>query len=67
MTNQEDSALLKAYIKAWTKYFHQCFYLPKPFVQVEQALLSKMVAANKKSIGDQGLVSKVRLNSANFI
>lgn len=37
MSNEEDQALLKAYILAWSKFFNQCFYLSKPFAQVEKA------------------------------
>ena len=33
--HDEESALLKAYIVEWTKYFTQCDYLPKPFQAME--------------------------------
>ena len=35
MKHREESALLKAYISEWTKYFTQCDYLPKPFQAME--------------------------------
>jgi len=42
LQHDEDSALLKAYIAEWTKYFTQCNYLPKPFQAME------METANNK-------------------
>lgn len=60
MSNQEDQALLKAYIAAWTKFFNQCFFLPKPFTQVEQALVAKSNSGPKKINGEQGVLTKVR-------
>lgn len=39
--NSEDSALLKAYISEWTKFFEQCVYLPQPFNQLEVSLSGK--------------------------
>ena len=33
--HEEESALLKAYIGEWSKYFTQCDYLPKPFQAME--------------------------------
>lgn len=35
LQHNEESALLKAYIAEWTKYFTQCDYLPKPFQAME--------------------------------
>lgn len=35
LQHREESALLKAYISEWTKYFTQCDYLPKPFQAME--------------------------------
>lgn len=35
LSHREESALLKAYIAEWTKYFTQCEYLPKPFQAME--------------------------------
>lgn len=60
LANQEDQALLKAYINAWSKFFNQCYYLPKPFAQVEQAINSKSGSGAKKSSGEQGILTKVR-------
>ena len=54
MSNEEDQALLKAYILAWSKFFNQCFYLSKPFVQVEKTL-------KKFKSDDQGLIVTVSI------
>ncbi|UJR28216.1 hypothetical protein I4U23_009466 [Adineta vaga] len=35
LRHDEDSALLKAYIQEWSKFYEQCEYLPKPFVRIE--------------------------------
>ena len=35
LLHEEESALLKAYINEWSKYFTQCGYLPKPFQAME--------------------------------
>ena len=35
LQHDEESALLKAYITEWTKYFTQCNYLPLPFQAME--------------------------------
>lgn len=35
LLHKEESALLKAYISEWTKYFSQCDHLPKPFQAME--------------------------------
>ena len=37
MEQEEDSALLKAYIAEWSKYFTQCSFLPMPFQALETA------------------------------
>jgi hypothetical protein len=66
LANQEDQALLKAYISAWTKFFNQCYYLPKPFAQVEHALISKSGSGAKKNSGEQGILTKVRLQTLYF-
>ena len=52
MSNEEDQALLKAYILAWSKFFNQCFYLSKPFAQAEKSL-------KKLKSDDQGLIVTV--------
>lgn len=60
LQHQEDSALLKAYIAEWGKFFTQCGYLPKPFCQLEASLAGK--AHNtmpKKSQGEESIVRKV--------
>ena len=45
LLHQEESALLKAYISEWIKFFEQCDYLPKPFQAVE---LEQMAGKAKK-------------------
>lgn len=54
MSNEEDQALLKAYIIAWSKFFNQCFYLSKPFAQVEKTL-------KKYKSDEQGLIVTVSI------
>ncbi|WAR07183.1 CUL5-like protein [Mya arenaria] len=64
--NQEDSALLKAYIAEWGKFFTQCDYLPKPFMQLETSLASKThTPMQKKPQGDESIVRKLMLDSWN--
>lgn len=64
--NQEDSALLKAYIAEWGKFFTQCDYLPKPFMQLETSLASKThTPMQKKSQGEESIVRKLMLDSWN--
>lgn len=61
--NQEDSALLKAYIAEWGKFFTQCDYLPKPFMQLETSLASKThMPMQKKTQGEESIVRKVGLH-----
>lgn len=66
LQHQEDSALLKAYIAEWGKFFTQCGYLPKPFCQLEASLAGK--AHNtmpKKSQGEESIVRKMMLDTWN--
>lgn len=64
--NQEDSALLKAYIAEWGKFFTQCDYLPKPFMQLETSLASKThTPMQKKTQGEESIVRKLMLDSWN--
>ncbi|XP_045196669.2 cullin-5-like isoform X2 [Mercenaria mercenaria] len=63
---QEDSALLKAYIAEWGKFFTQCDYLPKPFMQLETSLASKThTPMQKKTQGEESIVRKLMLDSWN--
>ena len=60
MTHEEDSALLKAYIAEWGKFFTQCDYLPKPFGQLETSLAGKAHSTmQKKTQGEESIVRKV--------
>uniref|UniRef100_A0A8D2DMX4 Cullin-5 n=1 Tax=Sciurus vulgaris TaxID=55149 RepID=A0A8D2DMX4_SCIVU len=49
LSHQDDTALLKAYIVEWRKFFTQCDILPKPFCQLEITLMGKQ-GSNKKSM-----------------
>lgn len=35
MKENDDSVLLKTYVKEWTKFFAQCPYISKPFKSLE--------------------------------
>ncbi|KAL4233301.1 Cullin-5 [Mactra antiquata] len=64
--NEEESALLKAYIAEWGKFFTQCDYLPKPFMQLETSLASKThTPMQKKTQGEESIVRKLMLDSWN--
>uniref|UniRef100_UPI00358EEC98 cullin-5 isoform X1 n=1 Tax=Myxine glutinosa TaxID=7769 RepID=UPI00358EEC98 len=64
LSHQDDSALLKAYIGEWRKFFTQCHILPKPFCQLEAALLGKQSSSRKPSTEDS-LVRKLMLDTWN--
>ena len=66
LSHQDDTALLKAYIVEWRKFFTQCDILPKPFCQLEITLMGKQ-GSNKKSNVEDSIVRKVRSSRANFI
>ncbi|XP_013403500.1 cullin-5-like [Lingula anatina] len=66
LQHQEDSALLKAYIAEWSKFFAQCDYLPKPFGQLESSLSGKPHSTiQKKNQGEESIVRKLMLDSWN--
>jgi len=66
LTHEEDSALLKAYIAEWGKFFTQCDYLPKPFGQLETTLAGKAHSTmQKKTQGEESIVRKLMLDSWN--
>jgi len=69
LSREEDSALLKAYIAEWSKFFTQCDYLPKPFNQLEVTLAGKAHSTlQKKNQGEESIVRKVvRLLPAFFV
>lgn len=58
LSHQDDTALLKAYIVEWRKFFTQCDILPKPFCQLEITLMGKQ-GSNKKSTVEDSIVRKV--------
>eukprot|EP00731_Ephydatia_muelleri_P031995 Em0023g502a len=61
LSHREESALLKAYIAEWTKYFTQCEYLPKPF----QAMEMEATKPPKKKSQEGNKVQLLMLNSWN--
>ncbi|KAL6071585.1 hypothetical protein STEG23_024556 [Scotinomys teguina] len=63
LSHQDDTALLKAYIVEWRKFFTQCDILPKPFCQLEVTLLGKQ--SNKKSNMEDSIVRKLMLDTWN--
>ncbi|KAH3739397.1 hypothetical protein DPMN_046049 [Dreissena polymorpha] len=66
LQHHEDSALLKAYIAEWGKFFTQCDYLPKPFMQLETSLAAKThTPMQKKPQGEESIVRKLMLDSWN--
>lgn len=59
LSHEEDSALLKAYIAEWSKFFTQCDYLPKPFGQLEATLAGKgHQSIQKKNQTEESIVRK---------
>ena len=57
LSHEDDSVLLKAYIKEWTKYFTQCSYLPLPFQAMETAMAGSKPT---KKANDGNRVNTVR-------
>lgn len=57
LSHEDDSVLLKAYIKEWTKYFAQCSYLPLPFQAMETAMAGSKPT---KKTNDGNRVNTVR-------
>ncbi|XP_029812392.1 cullin-5 isoform X3 [Suricata suricatta] len=64
LSHQDDTALLKAYIVEWRKFFTQCDILPKPFCQLEITLMGKQ-GSNKKSTVEDSIVRKLMLDTWN--
>uniref|UniRef100_A0A8C5DNZ2 Cullin-5 n=1 Tax=Gouania willdenowi TaxID=441366 RepID=A0A8C5DNZ2_GOUWI len=64
LSHQDDTALLKAYIVEWRKFFTQCDILPKPFCQLEITLMGKQ-GSNKKSNMEDSIVRKLMLDTWN--
>ncbi|KAM7398855.1 hypothetical protein PAMP_018164 [Pampus punctatissimus] len=64
LSNQDDTALLKAYIVEWRKFFTQCDILPKPFCQLEITLMGKQ-GSNKKTNMEDSIVRKLMLDTWN--
>lgn len=69
LSHEEDSALLKAYIAEWGKFFTQCDYLPKPFGQLEYTLSGKGHSSmqSKKNQGEESIVRKASLQLEIYI
>ncbi len=61
MQNQEDTALLKAYIYEWSNFVESSAFLPQPFFPLESLLVGKhhLSGPNKRKIQDS-TVRKVR-------
>ncbi|XP_021330127.2 cullin-5 isoform X3 [Danio rerio] len=64
LSHQDDTALLKAYIVEWRKFFTQCDILPKPFSKLEITLLGNQ-GSNKKSNVEDSIVRKLMLDTWN--
>uniref|UniRef100_A0A3Q3JY28 Cullin-5 n=1 Tax=Monopterus albus TaxID=43700 RepID=A0A3Q3JY28_MONAL len=64
LSHQDDTALLKAYIAEWRKFFTQCDILPKPFCQLEITLMGKQ-GSNKKTNMEDSIVRKLMLDTWN--
>ncbi|RXN27010.1 cullin-5-like isoform X2 [Labeo rohita] len=64
LSHQDDTALLKAYIVEWRKFFTQCDILPKPFCKLEITLLGNQ-GSNKKSNVEDSIVRKLMLDTWN--
>ncbi|XP_067278973.1 cullin-5 isoform X3 [Pseudorasbora parva] len=64
LSHQDDTALLKAYIVEWRKFFTQCDILPKPFCKLEITLLGNQ-GSNKKSSVEDSIVRKLMLDTWN--
>lgn len=57
--DQDENALLRAYIREWSKYFTQSTYLPMPFNALEKMLVSSKDSTNNQ----QKKTSKVEEDS----
>ncbi|KAJ0062142.1 hypothetical protein NL108_016200, partial [Boleophthalmus pectinirostris] len=64
LSHQDDTALLKAYIVEWRKFFTQCDILPKPFCQLEITLMGKQGSTKKSNVEDS-IVRKLMLDTWN--
>ncbi|KAM9781154.1 cullin-5 isoform 1-T1 [Syngnathus typhle] len=64
LSHQDDTALLKAYIVEWRKFFTQCDILPKPFCQLEITLMGKQGTTKKSNVEDS-IVRKLMLDTWN--
>jgi len=67
LQQKEESALLRAYIAEWGKFFTQCEYLPRPFNQLEANLMGKLHSSmpKKQQSQEESLVRKLMLDSWN--
>uniref|UniRef100_A0A0X3P9L1 Cullin-5 n=2 Tax=Schistocephalus solidus TaxID=70667 RepID=A0A0X3P9L1_SCHSO len=64
MRNQDESALLRAYIHEWSRFFERSGYLPQPFSPLENFIVGKHHSAgpNKRKLQDS-LVRKLMLDT----
>lgn len=66
MQHDDDEALLRAYIQAWSKFFDQTNYLPRPFFIMEQNNNSSRngtSSTNKSQSQPDNYVKKLMLDS----
>ncbi|XP_077975041.1 cullin-5-like [Styela clava] len=63
--NDDNSALLKAYISVWTKFFEQCLYLPPAFSTLEKSLESSDNNLGMKKNESRNIIRKLMLDSWN--
>ena len=61
MDNQEDTALLTAYIREWRKFFAQCGYLPLPFRPCD-VMSKQRMASNNSWYPKKGNLIHLRTN-----
>ncbi|PIK56997.1 putative cullin-5 [Apostichopus japonicus] len=66
--DQDENALLRAYIREWSKYFTQSTYLPMPFNALEKMLVSSKDSTNnqQKKTSKVEEDSEVRKNMLDF-
>ena len=58
--HEDNSTLLRSYIREWSKFFTQCSYLPQPFNTLESNLQGKAGGgSSKRPQNEQSTVQKV--------
>ncbi|XP_029213949.1 cullin-5-like [Acropora muricata] len=64
--HEDNSTLLRSYIREWSKFFTQCSYLPQPFNTLESNLQGKAGGgSSKRPQNEQSTVQKLMLESWN--